>query len=254
MTCYIDPLLIPKIEKGEFVDLEKLLPKDKLGSRSSSELKMEWIRSEEGTFLVPSTDRSNKINNFRHWEQAFRAYATIYCGANPHRSKEIWQYVSIIHSASTAYVWDNVANYDFTFRHLMAFNPERSWAITYQQMWSLSMREPLPKNHMPRNVNYYGGGNGSSAMSSYTNTNSNSNSNPKETHLKKLSKAPDYCWSFNKGKVCKYGDGCRYYEKCSNCDSPAHGVNTCPKLDKKDRILMQQQLGKRKQGNANFRK
>ena len=31
LTCHIDPNLIHKIEKGEFVELEKLLPKDKLG-------------------------------------------------------------------------------------------------------------------------------------------------------------------------------------------------------------------------------
>ena len=31
LTCHIEPNLIHKIEKGEFVELEKLLPKDKLG-------------------------------------------------------------------------------------------------------------------------------------------------------------------------------------------------------------------------------
>ena len=29
LTCHIEPSLIHKIEKGEFVELEKLLPKDK---------------------------------------------------------------------------------------------------------------------------------------------------------------------------------------------------------------------------------
>ena len=30
LTCHIDPSLFHKIEKGEYVELEKLLPKDKL--------------------------------------------------------------------------------------------------------------------------------------------------------------------------------------------------------------------------------
>ena len=42
LTCHIDPNLIHKIEKGEFVELEKLLPKDKLG-RSGEENRLEWV-------------------------------------------------------------------------------------------------------------------------------------------------------------------------------------------------------------------
>ena len=77
-----------------------------------------------GTFLVLA-NKDNKIGSFRRWEQAFRAYATIYCGANPQRSKEIWQYITVINTAAASYLWDNVYNYDITFRHLMAFNPQR---------------------------------------------------------------------------------------------------------------------------------
>ena len=41
------------------------------------------------------------------------------------------------------FIWDNVYEYDVTFRHLMAFNPCRSWTVTYNQMWNICMREPL---------------------------------------------------------------------------------------------------------------
>ena len=37
LTCHIEPNLIHKIEKGEFVELEKLLPKDRLGGSGRSE-------------------------------------------------------------------------------------------------------------------------------------------------------------------------------------------------------------------------
>ena len=145
LTCHIEPSLIHKIEKGEFVELEKLLPKDKFGK--IEEGRMEWVHRDGGTFLVP-VQRDGKISGFRRWEQAFRAYATIYCGANPHRSKEIWQYITVINTAASSYAWDNVYNYDITFRHLMAFNPHRSWAVTYNQMWNLSMRDPIPKKQI----------------------------------------------------------------------------------------------------------
>ena len=120
LTCHIDPNLIHKIEKGEFVELEKLLPKDKLG-RSGEENRFEWVQRDGGTYLVPA-QRDSKIGSFRRWEQAFRAYATIYCGANPHRSKEVWQYITVINTAASSFLWENVYHYDITFRHLMAFN------------------------------------------------------------------------------------------------------------------------------------
>ena len=156
LTCHIDQSLRAKIEKGEYVDLEKLLPKHK--GRYSDDTKLEWVHREGGTFLVPaSSERDNKINGIRRWDQAFCVYATIYCGANPHRSQEIWQYVSVINHAATGYSWENVANYDFTFRHLMEFNPNRSWASTYNQMWNMSMRDPFPKSSNGKTSGYVQG-------------------------------------------------------------------------------------------------
>ena len=109
LTSHIDPLLKQKIENGEFVDLDKLLPKDRVGgiNRYSEDNRMEWVQRDGGTFLVPAK-RDSRITNFRKWEQAFRMYATIYCGQNPHRAKEIWQYISVINTAASAYVWENV--------------------------------------------------------------------------------------------------------------------------------------------------
>ena len=127
LTCHIEPSLIHKIEKGEFVELEKLLPKDRMQFTrgGGEENRLEWVQCDGSTYLV-SAGRDAKITGIRQWEQAFRAYATIYCAANPQRSKEIWQYISVINTAASAYTWDNVYNNDITFRHLMAFNPNRS--------------------------------------------------------------------------------------------------------------------------------
>ena len=170
--------------------------------------------------------RDTKINGFRKWQQAFRAYATIYCGAQPHRSKEIWQYISVINTAASSYLWDNVYNYEITFRHLMAFNPQRSWAITYNQMWNLSMRDPLPRNVSRGNTGYHGQFNNDSFKSS----GSNSSTNPMQVRRNKS----DYCWNFNKGVPCKFGAKCKFIECCKYCDSPTHGVNSCFKLQKKE--------------------
>ena len=190
LTCHIEPSLIHKIEKGEFVELEKLLPKDRnnFTKGGSDENRLEWVQRDGNTYLV-SAGKESKISGIRRWEQAFRAYATIYCAANPQRSKEIWQYISVINTAASAYAWDNVYNYDITFRHLMAFNPGRSWAVTYNQMWNLSMRDPLPKNQYNKGHFQFHGQKGN-------NSNHNGHSQKKKS---------DYCWDFNKGIPCKFG-------------------------------------------------
>ena len=223
----MDPSLIAKIEKGEFVDLERLLPKDKVNRRSSDDSsRLEWVHKDGSTFLVPAAEWENKINGIRRWDQAFRVYARIYCGANPHRAKEIWQYVSVINMAAATYIWDNVANYDFTFRHLMAFNPVRSWAKTYNQMWNLLMKDPIPpKTHQ----NHRGSVNvGSTFVSKYAGGNQFVNNSGTQVSAKK--KKSTYCWYFNCGEPCKYGKKCHFTEKCSYCDSPDHTVLSCPKL------------------------
>ena len=219
LTCFIDPTLIHKIEKGEFVELEKLLPKDKLNNNGGED-RLEWVQREGGTFLVPA-NRENKINGICHWEQAFQVYATIYCGANPHRAKEIWQYIAVINTAAAAYNWENVYHYDVTFRHLMAFNPHRSWAITYNQMWNLAMRDPLPKHRYGRNNNF--------GLATHQYVGGKSESSGQQSKRNKA----EYCWSFNREEPCKFGKCCRYIERCSYCDSANHGIICCTKAKKK---------------------
>ena len=224
LTCHIDSGLMQKIENGEFVDLEKLLPKERFGKSSSDENRLEWVHRDGGTYLVPA-QRDVKISNFRKWEQAFRAYATIYCGAHPQRSKEIWQYITVINTAALSYVWDNVYNYDITFRHLMAFNPHRSWAVTYNQMWNLSIRDPLPQRNASRMAgNYFQCG-------GFQSGNQQASGYPAASRTKPSKN--DYCWNWNKGVKCKFGAKCRFIKRCSYCDSPTHGIHVCFKAQKK---------------------
>ena len=205
------------------MELDKLLPHGRAGTASTpmNEERFEWVHRDGGTYLVPVSNKNSKITGVRKWEQAFRIYATIYCGTNPHRSKEIWQYVSVINSAASSYIWENVASYDYTFGHLMAFNPKRSWAIMYNQMWNLCMRGPLPK----------GFGNKSRTSTGNFQLGSSNNSKSGNKNGKRKS---DYCWNFNKGVPCKFGARCKFIERCSFCDSANHGIHACVKAQAKN--------------------
>ena len=187
LTCHIDNSLVSKIEAGDYVDLEKLLPKEKV-FRKSGDTRLEWVFREGSTFLIPCNDRDKKINSVHRWEQAFRVYVTIYCGANLHRSKEIWQYISVINTAAASYQSENVASYNYTFRHLMEFNLVHSWGITYNQMWNLCMKDPISKtgncainfgqaNYSSKNCHQVAGSSSSSISGSGSYSSSNSSSN-----------------------------------------------------------------------------
>ena len=189
VTCHIEDSLKEKIQKGEYVDLERLLPKDRAGAGPSEENKLELFSKDGVAYFAPTLDRSssNKISGLRRLEQAFRVYAAVYSRANPHRASEIWQYVHVINIAASAYSWDNVSFYDQTFRHLMSSRPSRSWSKTYTQGWNLAMTDPLSKH-------------GHSSNSVKGNSARNSLSGKKDWR--------DYCcWKFNKNR-CDHGSSC----------------------------------------------
>ena len=214
VTCHIDEPIKVKIERGDFVELDRLLPKT---HNVRSENKLDLVLHDGQSFFVPVQSES-KINGVRKWEQAFRIYAAIYSQANPMRAAEIWQYVHVINTAASAYIWENVSNYDVTFRHLMAANPQWSWAKIYNQMWNIAMREPIPK----QSGNFKQG---------YSNSSAANMSQGQSGGQKQFKKRPNYCWTFNKGN-CKDGQKCRFINRCSYCDSPDHGIYICPKAKK----------------------
>ena len=86
ITCHVDQALHAKIQRGEFVDLEKLLPKNR---KTNSESKLDLVYRDGHSFFVPASAEV-KINGVRKWEQAFRIYAAIYSESNPSRAAEIW--------------------------------------------------------------------------------------------------------------------------------------------------------------------
>ena len=64
ITCHIEDSLKTKIEKGEYVELERLLPKDR-SRKVSDENKMEMVFRDGATYFVQAQDRDSKINNVR---------------------------------------------------------------------------------------------------------------------------------------------------------------------------------------------
>ena len=86
LACHMDAALKVKIERGEFVDLDRLLRK----RRNQGKSHLEWITKDGMTFLSPAQDHKNCVSNIKKWDQAFLVYVAIYCQANPGCAGEIW--------------------------------------------------------------------------------------------------------------------------------------------------------------------
>ena len=65
VTCHVDKNLTQKIQKGEFVELEKLLVRDRFRGRSGHEDRMEFVTHDGHTYLTPVSDREGKISGLR---------------------------------------------------------------------------------------------------------------------------------------------------------------------------------------------
>ena len=200
ISCHVSTDLREKIERGEFVDLDKLLPKEKCGGNYmyKEEKLMRLVQRGDETFYAPAQEM--RVNSVRKWDQAFRIYAAIYTQANPERAGEVWQYIHVINVAALSYSWENVAYYDFTFRQLMAEKPWMSWAKTYTQAWHLALHETSVSNKVrnPRNETQ-------AAL-------------PDELDWK-----DKCCWRYNKGKCKKNAASCGWDHRCSYCAGWYHG-------------------------------
>ena len=227
VTCHLDANLKDKIAQGEFVDLERLLPKSVKMVHANEDRRVQLVQRDGEMYFAPVTDKDSRIGGIRKWEQAFRVYAAVYCQAYPGRSSKIWQYVHIINSAAAFYVWENVAEYDFVFCHLMAQNPERSWAKTYAQMWNIALREPIQKGKYSSGSNF-----GSSSQSGGTSRTGNWRDR--------------CCWKYNKNRCNDVS--CHYDHRCTYCGGWGHGAFECRKK-KRDNNGREQQL-QQPQGQA----
>ena len=216
VSCHIDSNIRQKIEQGEFVDLERLLPKDKLASGPNTfgqDMHKIELLMKDGQPYFGAASNENKINSIRRWDQAFRIYATIYTQVNPHRASEIWQYVHVIHMAASTYNWDNVAYYDYTFRQLMAVKPWHSWSNTYTQGWNLALRDAHIHKFNSGNFN---------PNTTFGHLGNNRRSNDKDWR-------DDCCWRYNKNHCNMSSNDCRYDHRCTYCGGWNHSFSNCQK-------------------------
>ena len=228
VSCHIDENLRAKIAKGDFVELDRLLPKEKSvqGYAMDDIQRLELMVRDGHPYFSTRHGESGKVSNIRKWDHAFRVYTTIYVQSNPHRAGEIMQYMHVIHTAAANYSWESVSYYDFMFRHLMAAKPWRSWAKKYNQGWNLALR----RDH---------GGNLS--HSSYS-------QGANQPAAKRRDWKEDCCWKYNNNK-CNKGNDCKYDHRRTYCGAWNHSFYNCRKRKPRGAAGNKDQSGKSPKGN-----
>ena len=139
VVAHVDDQLKQRIEDGEYIDFNRLIPRDRVFQEEDNHLEM--FSKDDHTYWAPARERSNGISSFQCWEQAFRVYSDIYTQAHPTKAAELIQYNHIISTVATTYVWENVYTYNCHFRVHMSRNPNRSWAIILQQVWTMYLKD-----------------------------------------------------------------------------------------------------------------
>ena len=169
--------------------------------------KIEIVTKNSMSFLLLVSERDLvTINSYGKWEQAFRVFSNILTSKYPEKSTELLQYNHTIHTASAAYVWDNVYSYDKEFRHHIAQHPYRSWNVILQQAWTMILRDRI------RNENSF-------FQRGHFNSKGGNSGNKRD-------KEP--CRRFNRGH-CTFGLSCKYDHRCSvpKCGKFGHGAHIC---------------------------
>ena len=211
LVSHVEPALREKIARGEYVELEKLLPKKRI-KPTEGEKKLQMVNRDGFSYLIAAnSDSDQKIYGYRKWEQAFRVYGQIYSLANPHRAAEIWEYVDTIHSASTSFQWENVVNYDYHFRKVMAQKPARCWGTTNTHLWTYYLRDNLKTNQLELSKNKF-----------------------RKDKDESSRRDVKYCWKYNRHKCSRSARECRFEHRCSYCDSSNHIYLGCPKRNKNE--------------------
>ena len=202
VAAHVDQVTQDKIEKDQYIDLARLVPRDRIEEEEDNAMQM--IVRQGKTFWKPATQDGVVINSLAKWEQAFRVFTDIYTRAHPHHANELIQYQHIIHTTAATYVWENIYLYDKDFRIHMSKFPTQNWGIILQQAWNLRLCDKHRSDWF-------------------------NNSLPGQQNKGKGFNPQDCCKQFNR-EHCTYGIGCKFEHRCLYCGKFGHGILNCRKL------------------------
>ena len=131
IACPVPEKIKQAIRESKYVDLEKLLPSNKL-DQEGDVIPYYLVQTKNA---IEAIKMKHEIDRINAWVKAFTVYMVIYLEAHPENAAYLAQYIHIMFTWSEIYHWDAVYNYDKNLRRKREIISETSWVTLDSELF-----------------------------------------------------------------------------------------------------------------------
>ena len=215
--------LLDKITRGEYIELEDLLPEN-VGA-GSEPLELSTANGEgRRVSLNLCVTKKRSIVDFTAWLEAYTIYMACALKHVPFRALELVTYQHIICTANQQFATPAVLGYDRAFRAAVATTSAR-WDAIDQSLWSLHLiRAPRPS--CPRCTTHHSRDRCPQYLAGPHAPAGTNTSRPTQPFLAGAGSTRQICLNFNRGRPCQH-QPCERLHVCSTCGDRGHPAARC---------------------------
>ena len=213
---------VQSIEKGEFIELTSLLPKNALWEEDPfTEITDKVVVLTQGKTLP----RKKSIENIETWIEAFCTYAAVRGRKHSDDIPELMAYAATIVKGARDCGGRSWLAYDYRFRQLAAAKQMRQgWGQKDMALWNDTFLRP--KNHQNDKE---GAGERNNASHSQKRASDGAQSTTAKRQKKDSTWKSQICYPFSYGGKCTRAK-CGYRHVCYDCGGD-HSQSSCPKKE-----------------------
>ena len=242
----VQPTLAKKIQNGEFINFDLLLPQSTPASSPNDfAIRIQQGDAYDGTALslVPRSQTRSKIFDFYTWLLAWNNFMRTYVQAYPLLTPQLLYYQSMICQYANQYVFEDVYTFDRNYRMRLANNNNLRWDRHDLELVAKFLHTHKQVCFKCKNFGHYSSAcplttTSSSAVSSHALTPSNDLNQPFPAPQRSAGinsyrfssntqhSRPVHCYYFNQFGRCD-NRRCTYPHTCASC-SGDHAKSHCP--------------------------
>ena len=203
--------LAQKIWRGEYIDLDELLPV-RLGAPGPTVLDV--------LLQVEKTKAKKNITTIEEWVLAFNNFISVVAMRSTEHVRDLLAYSSTIVKASQDFQGSLWLEYDIHFRKQIATRTSPQWATIDAALWAMYFARATPKSSMTRAIEADG--------SSGHKTASQDGRQQNPTRYRYNPYVPTrVCFRWNSCNGCQLVD-CKFQHCCVRCRDTSHTALGCP--------------------------
>lgn len=205
MSPPIPRKLVDKIWRGEYVEMQELLPA-RLGAPAPTVLDA-LLRSEK-------MKAKKEISTIQEWVVCFNTFISIIAMKKPEQVRDLLAYSSTIVKASQDFEGLPWLDYDIHFRRQLATKKDPQWAQIDASLWTVYFARATPKTTVD------------STRGEKTATNAQKRQFPSKNRFNPYP-SNKVCFKWNSPKGCDLVE-CKFLHCCIHCRDTSHRSFECP--------------------------